>query len=237
VPERDSSFPTLSQQIVDRIRSDFFAGTIASGDRLGSEADIAGAFGVSRMAARDALRALAALGIVENRVGVRGGVFVAFGDIDVLVDAFTVQARLAQFTPAELLENLLAIEVLSAELAAARGSAESHEYIQRAYEYLSTEALDQHTFASVAFRFHEAVVLSTRNRALVLQFRAIRRLIQPEYERDLTEVVRERIVSSCGRLTKLIVARDGIGARNQMEERLSAVRAKEFVWNCSPEIT
>ncbi len=234
---RESSSPTLSQQIIDRIREDLFAGTIASGDRLGSEADIAETYGVSRMAARDALRALAALGIVENRVGVRGGVFVAFGDIDVLVDAITVQARLAEFTPAELMENLLAIEVLSAELAAARGSTDSHARIQCAYDDLLQNGLDRHAFVSAALRFHEAVVLATRNRALAMQFRALRRLIQPEYERDLSPAVRERIIASCGRLTELIVARDELGARNQMEERLRAVRAKGFAWDRSPEIS
>jgi GntR family transcriptional regulator, transcriptional repressor for pyruvate dehydrogenase complex len=236
VASRDTSSPNLSQQIIDRIRDDLFAGTIASGDRLGSEADIAEMYGVSRMAARDALRALGALGIVENRVGVRGGVFVAFGDIDVLVDAITVQARLAEFTPAELMENLLAIEVLSAELAAARGSEESHQHIKRAYEDLLVKGLDRHAFVTVALRFHEAVVLATRNRALMMQFTALRRLIQPEYERDLTPVVRERIITSCGQLTELIAARDELGARTQMEQRLRSVRAKGFAWDRLPEI-
>src|SRR3954451_13298595 len=54
-------------QIVDMIRS----GNLKAGDRLPSEADLARAFQVSRPVVREALRALAILGVVETRQGGR----------------------------------------------------------------------------------------------------------------------------------------------------------------------
>jgi GntR family transcriptional regulator, transcriptional repressor for pyruvate dehydrogenase complex len=225
---------TLSQQIIDQIREDLLTGTIASGDRLGSEGTIADSFGVSRMAARDALRALMALGIVDMRVGKAGGVYVSKGNLDLLVDAITVQSKLNDFRPAELMESLIAIETVAAELAAQRASDEALAVIADALSVLKARPEERSAFVSAALRFHETIVLATENRSLLMQFRALRRLIQPEYERDLTPEVRERIIRSCTKLTSLITARDDQGARAQMERRLKVVRARGFSWDREP---
>ena len=60
---------SLSGRIAGEIREALFSGKIRSGDFLGTEASLAQEFGVSRMASRDALRSLAATGIVEVRQG------------------------------------------------------------------------------------------------------------------------------------------------------------------------
>src|ERR1700743_3771735 len=85
-PQRVENF-SLSGHIIAQIRTALFAEKLRPGDFLGSEASIAASFGVSRMAARDALRSLEALGIVTIRQGARGGVWVAQGDLDRMANA------------------------------------------------------------------------------------------------------------------------------------------------------
>jgi GntR family transcriptional regulator, transcriptional repressor for pyruvate dehydrogenase complex len=222
---------TLSQQIIDQIRDDLLGGVIASGDRLGSEASVAQTYGVSRMAARDALRSLMALGIVDMRVGKSGGVYVSHGNLDLLVDVITIQSRLNGFRPAELMESLIAIETIAAELAAQRATEDAIAVIRDALGVLRSRPESRSAFVSAALRFHETIVLATQNRSLLMQFRALRRLIQPEYERDLTPEVRERIIRSCTKLMTLIVAKDDEGARAQMERRLRLVQSRGFSWD------
>lgn len=82
---------TLSGHIVAQVRAALFAGELKSGDYLGTALPLAEQFGVSRIAARDALRALAAMGIVEVRTARRGGVWISQGNPGYLANAPTVQ--------------------------------------------------------------------------------------------------------------------------------------------------
>src|SRR5690242_10571020 len=93
---------TLSSRVTAQIRAALFSGQIKAGDRLGSENELAARFGVSRMAARDALRTLAATGIVDVRVGAKGGIFIAEGNPERFADALAIQLKLIGLTLEEL---------------------------------------------------------------------------------------------------------------------------------------
>src|ERR1700691_2172392 len=114
-PARDG---TLSWRIIRQIRAMLFAGELKSGERLGGEIELARRYGVSRMAIRDALRSLEAAGIVEIRVGAKGGTYIAGGNIERFADALAIQLKLIGVTVAEIFDAQIAIEVTSTELAA-----------------------------------------------------------------------------------------------------------------------
>jgi GntR family transcriptional regulator, transcriptional repressor for pyruvate dehydrogenase complex len=107
---------TLSEQIALRIRDLLFEGELKPGDFVGTEASIADSFDVSRMAARDAVRSLAAMGIVQVRTGKQGGVHVAEGNLALVSEAIAVQAKLAGLTPSELMESMIVVEVIGSSL-------------------------------------------------------------------------------------------------------------------------
>jgi DNA-binding FadR family transcriptional regulator len=66
----------VSEEIVDQIKSAIGEGRLRPGDRLPPERELTSRFGVSRMSVRDALRVLEASGLIDVRVGARGGAYV-----------------------------------------------------------------------------------------------------------------------------------------------------------------
>ena len=103
--------PTLSAQIITQVREALFAREMRPGDFLGTEKDLAERFGVSRIVARDALRTLEALGIVEIKVGTGGGARIAHGNPRLFAEALAVQLDLTGVTAAEIMDAQRAIEM------------------------------------------------------------------------------------------------------------------------------
>lgn len=125
---------TLSWRIVSQVRAALFSGQLKSGDLLGSEAMIAQQFQVSRMAARDALRTLAAVGIVEIRMGIKGGAWIAKGNANRFADALSIQLQLIGVTAAEILDTRMAIDPVAAGLAATLATPEDIVRLEAAAE-------------------------------------------------------------------------------------------------------
>jgi len=68
---------TVHTQIEDWLAGQIAVGALVPGDRLPTEHDLAGWFGVSRMTLRQALAELVSRGLVTKAVGRHGGTFVA----------------------------------------------------------------------------------------------------------------------------------------------------------------
>src|SRR5437588_11072108 len=85
---------SLSAQLVAEVRDALFAKQLRPGDFLGTEKDLAARFNASRIVARDALRTLEALGIVEIRMGKGGGARIAHGNPRLCAEALAVQPDL-----------------------------------------------------------------------------------------------------------------------------------------------
>src|SRR3569623_68958 len=115
---------SLSAQMVAQVRDELFARTLKPGDFLGTEKDLAARFGTSRIVARDALRTLEALGIVEIRMGKGGGARIAHGNPRLFAEALAVQLELTGVGAAEVMDAQRAVEMLAAELAAHNATAD-----------------------------------------------------------------------------------------------------------------
>ena len=66
VPVKKSS---ASDQVFEQLKDNLIQGTWKPGEKLASENELASLFGVSRITIRQALSRLAALGLVETRLG------------------------------------------------------------------------------------------------------------------------------------------------------------------------
>jgi GntR family transcriptional repressor for pyruvate dehydrogenase complex len=120
-----ASFPTnsrLYQEVVDHIQQQILTGALRPGDRLPPERTLVQQYGISRTAVREALRSLAAKGLVESQVG--RGTFVRKPTTDHLADKFRLV--LGDQLRAEDLESTFYFALTAlAETVALRGELDS----------------------------------------------------------------------------------------------------------------
>jgi GntR family transcriptional regulator, transcriptional repressor for pyruvate dehydrogenase complex len=219
---------SLSGRIAAEIRGALFSGKVRSGDFLGTEASLAREFGVSRMASRDALRALAATGIVEVRQGAGGGVRVARGNLERFGDALAIQLQLLGVADVEVIEAQMALESMSAELAAERSTAADRKRLRRSVEESADLVAEPERFTEAALGFHLKVVEASHNRILVAQLTALHHVLRPLYSRRTTRDVAARVVAAHRELLDRIDSGDAGGARRAMCFHLEGVRARGF---------
>lgn len=224
-PARDG---TLSWRIIRQIRAMLFAGELKTGERLGGEIELARRYGVSRMAIRDALRSLEAAGIVEIRVGAKGGTYIAGGNIERFADALAIQLKLIGVTVTEIFDAQIAVEVTSTELAAQCAGEDELRALRDILHAMRDQRLSTPEFTELSLRFHEALVAASHNRALIAQFKALRFVLEPLYARWLVEDVATRVIAANEALLTRIEARDAEGARAMMHRRLQTHRARQL---------
>ena len=159
---------SLSSQIVAQVRDDLFEKRLKPGDFLGTEKELAARYDVSRMVARDALRTLSALGIVDIKMGKGGGARIARGNPRLFAEALAVQLDLTGVTAAEILDAQRAIECMAAELAALNASAADHARLRRLLDEAEAVIGDNEAYTRVSREFHLAVAEASHNRVLVV---------------------------------------------------------------------
>jgi GntR family transcriptional repressor for pyruvate dehydrogenase complex len=225
---------TLSSRITQQIRTALFAGQIKPGEALGSEKTLAARFGVSRMAMRDALRSLEAAGIVDIKVGAKGGVFIARGNHMKFADALAIQLKLVGVTVEEMFDSQIAIEVTAAEFAAKRATPDDLQKLRDLLDELKALSLTAllpkgaSRFTTLAMQFHEALVDTAHNRALSAQFRALRLVLEPVYARGTTSAVARRVVSAHQAVYDCIETGDGERASALLRKRLETIRSNQL---------
>jgi GntR family transcriptional regulator, transcriptional repressor for pyruvate dehydrogenase complex len=212
-----------SEDVAAQILRAFYDEGLKPGEWLGTEAVLAERFNVSRVTIRDAVSALAARGLIDVRVGARGGLRIATSDPDRLIDAFSIQLRLMGLTRAELFEAMMAIEPVTASLAAQRASDAQLTALEDLVAQ-SREAFDDpRHFSTLAVGFHQALADLSGNRALRASLAALRSTqlehLGPPTRRDIFERV-ARVHTS---ILQAILERDPDLARERMIEHLSGL--------------
>jgi GntR family transcriptional regulator, transcriptional repressor for pyruvate dehydrogenase complex len=101
----------ISELIVDQVRLLIRQQQLNPGDRLPAERELCERFGVSRVTVREALRVLEANGLVEIRVGARGGAFVTKPSRERLGEGIADLLTLSAVTAAEVTEVRLILEL------------------------------------------------------------------------------------------------------------------------------
>jgi len=217
---------SLSSQIVAQVRDDLFEKRLKPGDFVGTEKDLAARYGVSRIVARDALRTLSALGIVEIRMGKGGGARIAAGNPRLFAEALAVQLDLAGVSAGEVLDAQRAIETLAAELAAECATAEDVARLKRLLDEAEATIGDADAYTRVSHEFHLAVAEASHNRALVVQFLSLHYVSWPARNRTLTPEVARHILDVHRKLAALIDAHDAAGARKLMDDHVKMIRSR-----------
>lgn len=217
---------TMSTQIVAQVRDALFARELRPGDFLGTEKDLAGRFGVSRIVARDALRTLEAQGVVDIKVGSGGGARIARGNARLFAEALAVQLDLAGVSAGEIMDAQRAIECLAAELAAINSSADDHARLRELIVDAESKIDDVGAFTRSSREFHLAVAEAAHNRVLVVQLISLQHVSWPARNPTLTPKVARRILDAHKELASLIEMRDAAGARRLMDDHVKMIAAR-----------
>jgi DNA-binding FadR family transcriptional regulator len=220
----------LSQQLSTLLAAEIVSGRIAPGDAFPSSEEIVGRFSVSRTVAREAVQALAMLGMVNIQHGKRTEVRLA-EDWDILSP--TVQQALRHVGKAEpLLDDLyefrLLIEPQAAAWMAQHGRpedlAELGALVHR-MEMPGTEASVRDVLEADR-SFHDLVARASRNRVLAAVSRDIGEVIATLWEvskLDAADVA--RLAEQHRRIADAVQARDPDAAAAAMRDHLQwAVR-------------
>jgi GntR family transcriptional repressor for pyruvate dehydrogenase complex len=217
---------SLSSQIVDAVRDALFARKLKPGEFLGTENELAARFGVSRIAARDALRTLQALGIVDIKMGKGGGARVARGNPRLFAEALAVQLDLTGVSAREIMDAQRAIETLAAELAAENANAADHARLLHLLADAESKMHDRDAYTRSCRDFHLAIAEASHNRVLLVQLISLQHVSWPAENVTLTPDVAHRILDVHRQLAKLVKMRDGAGARQLMDDHVKMIRAR-----------
>jgi GntR family transcriptional regulator, transcriptional repressor for pyruvate dehydrogenase complex len=226
--EPASQSATLSSRIVSEVRAALFDKSLKAGDFLGTEKDLAARAGVSRIVARDALKALQALGVVEIKVGAGGGARIAQGNPRLFSEALAVQLGLTGVSVREVLDAQRGVECLAAELAAENARPEDLRRLRGLLAAASDCIEDGAAFTRSSLQLHLAVAEASHNRILVAQLLSLQHVSWPTVNRTLTQPVAQHIVDVHRELVDLIEARDAVAARRLMDDHVKMIRARRL---------
>jgi GntR family transcriptional repressor for pyruvate dehydrogenase complex len=126
----------VSEEIIAQLKQSILQGHFKPGDKLPAERDLAEEFRVSRVAIREALRALENAGFLVTRQGANGGAYVTDLTFEFLANAFLDLFLAGKISIPELHRVRLIIEPEIARLAAL---AITPEYTQRLRKAMEAE--------------------------------------------------------------------------------------------------
>jgi GntR family transcriptional repressor for pyruvate dehydrogenase complex len=198
--------PRLREKVTERLASWIVDGAFSPGEMLPPEGELATRLGVSRATVREAVKTLAARGLIEVRHG--GGLLVGASSAAPVSDALALLLQRRRVGPEALLEARQLLEVEIAGLAAERATPADLAELEAALADLGRDDRPLEAQIAADTRFHLALARAAHN---------------PVYL-AVSEAVRAPLVESM-RATYPV---DGGPARRQREHRaiFDAVRAR-----------
>lgn len=209
--------------IVDALGRDIVSGTLASGSTLPGDAELMDRFGVSRTVLREALKTLAAKGLIvaRARIGTRVTARAAWNLFDADILGWHFETGIDERFLVDISEVRLAFEPYAAALAAARATDAEIEALQGMAGRMGQGPHSAESYALADLAFHLAVLQAARNpfmrsvgnlieAALVGVFR----LNSPATDPALMA----QTAATHSRIVEAIRSRDSDRARRAMEE-------------------
>jgi DNA-binding FadR family transcriptional regulator len=160
----------LFAHVVEELGTRIISGELTPDDPFPIEADLGQEFGASRSVIREAVKSLAARGLIESRT--RTGIRVLPSIHWNLLDSEVLSWRYSVMKPAqfynELFEIRLMIEPKAAALAARRANSRALAEISEAFQEMSQASSSGVAGVEADLRFHRAILAAGKN-ALLLQ--------------------------------------------------------------------
>ncbi len=158
----------LQGRIIDALGQEIVGGRYQPGDLLPKEADLEVEYGVSRTSVREAMKVLAAKGLVEIRQKI--GTRVRPNDLWSVFDSDILRWYNAQGKGEEVMRDLVELrqilEPSAARLAAGRATMGDLRRLERAHADMVANAHDHFGYATSDLEFHMAIYGASHNAML-----------------------------------------------------------------------
>jgi DNA-binding FadR family transcriptional regulator len=230
------------EQVARRLRTLIVDGRLRTGARLPTEASLASELGVSRATVREALRILAAEGLLVATRGARGGTYVTRPSLDfasrLLQTNVALLAELDDITLEELLEARELIEIPAARLAARRRGDEDLDRLAAAIpDDAGPRSADARWAANAGF--HASLVDAAGNALLAVSALPVFTVLQTGLARaSLSTAFDRRIDADHRAIADAIARRDEDGAGEAMASHLAYLRPHyRRVWRVTQQET
>jgi GntR family transcriptional regulator, transcriptional repressor for pyruvate dehydrogenase complex len=200
----------ISEVIVEQIRLLIRQGQLKPGDRRPPERDLCEQFGVSRVTIREALRMLETSGLVDIRVGARGGAFLTAPTSNRVSEGITDLLTMSVISAADVTEARMILEVGIVPLVCQRANQQDLADLEKICER-SKEALRAGDYTmDMSLEFHARMAQATHNPAISM----------------LVESFREPMLMSLQRAREAAPEMGRVGTKEH-ERLVAAVRARD----------
>jgi len=207
----------LVQEMVDQLREQIIAGRYGADGELPAEAQLSESFGVSRTVARESMRTLRALGLVEVSRGRRPRV----RPVDPQIATDSLRSLLVRSTATidHLGEIRRPLEVDIAGLAAENATEEQIDMMQQANQQLASERSIERQIAADT-RFHEALATASGNPLFSVMLSSIAPLLDESRKQTISRVGSGRAIEGHVAILDAVRRRDPPAARAAMRRHL-----------------
>jgi GntR family transcriptional repressor for pyruvate dehydrogenase complex len=222
--KRESTASKVERQIKKAVLDGHFS----PGEFLGSENDLAGRFGVSRLPIREAMGRLGALGVVSVRTGAGGGVRIAEGDPSPAIEALAIQLALMSIDANEVLDAWRCVERSVLKMAAERATEAELVAMEETIDYAQSLVDAGESFTEAALACHQAEVDAARNHVLSVTMAAIFYVLFPTVNKNTTKARAKGIIDYHRRMLAAIRSRDGDKAVQLFDQFIGEVGTAYF---------
>ncbi len=217
----------VCESVAEQIRQAIFGGQLEPGHKLPPEREMASQFQTSRVALREALRALEQEGMINIKRGFGGGAFVADfdGALRALTDSLNTVVKLGQAKSGHLTEVRTILEPEMARLATQRASAADLDAMESVVLAQEEELRSGVLTRKRDMEFHRLVANACSNPVLTIVVSAIDdSLRDPILRSKLTYDMRARVVGYHRSVFEAIRNGDPEGAYRIMKEHVVSVQ-------------
>lgn len=218
-----------SQQVAREIRRHLERSGLRPGDRLGTEAELADRFGVSRPTLREALRILSGAHLVRASQGRNGGIFVASTPREGMGRSMSesvatmIAAESVSFD--ELMQARELMEAPLAALAAQHRGDETLAALEDAVAEAERHAPGTPPFNEADAAFHRAIAQAAGNELLIAFTSWILDVLQPHLHEEVGRYVRkEDVLAQHRAILRAIRRRQPAAAERAMRAHIAHVR-------------
>ena len=208
----------MAANVARRILTDVVERGWPVGEVLGSQAELIERYDVSRAVFREAVRLVENQQVAFMRRGPGGGLVVTEPTVDAIIDAAVLSLHRANTRLQEVFEARIVLEVIAAELATERLTADDASGLRA----LGDEEVRDHR------ALHARLAALTRNPALELFVDILNRVAFLYFRGDgssLTESTLSASRQAHARIIEAVLDHDAAGARRRMQRHLEAESA------------